>query len=59
MEAITVEKGVSVSANSYPLDVSVLEVEIDKLKAEMCNLKDMIEKNGCECVKYRATTCIQ
>jgi hypothetical protein len=41
LEAITVEKGVSVNRK---LDVPVLEVEIDKLKAEMCNLKDRIDK---------------
>ena len=40
-EAITAEKGVSVNR---PLDVPVSEVEIDKLKAEMCNLKDRIDK---------------
>jgi hypothetical protein len=44
LEVTTVEKGVKVTANSYPLDVPVLEVEIGKLKAEMCNLKDRIEK---------------
>jgi uncharacterized protein YdcH (DUF465 family) len=42
LEPITVEQGVTVNRL---LDVPVSEAEIDKLKAEMCNLKDRIDKS--------------